>query len=147
MVTRFDLKNDLKWWYFRAMCLMWGENLSACDILTWDWLSSWTEQMNSGAQRKTEKVVFIYFIKFISGITSRRACDRAIYSASAVLRSISVWSFETKWIGQPAYIIEYSVLDITFLHCRHQPESILKKSQHQHSTLGLLNCQAFRWCL
>ena len=114
MVTRFDLTNDLKWWYFREMFMVRRDNLSACAILMKDWLSSGTVQMNSGDPSKTGEVVFIYYIKLISGITSRRACDRAMYSASAVLRAIYVWSFEKKWIGQPAYIIEYQVLDITF---------------------------------
>ena len=114
MVTCFDLTNDLKWWYFRSMCLVWGENLSDCAILMKDWLSSGTVYINSGAPSKTGKVVFICSIKIISGITSRRPCDKAMYYALAVLRAISVWSFGTKLIGHPAHISEYPFLDSTF---------------------------------
>ena len=59
MVTLFDFTNDLKWWYFREMCLVHGENLWAWAILMQDWLSSQTVKMNSGAPSKMRKVVLI----------------------------------------------------------------------------------------
>ena len=112
--TFLDLTNDLKWWYFRSMCLVIRVNLSNSAISMHDLFNSWTVQTNSGVPRRIGNVLLIPFNKIINGINSQRAWDKAMYSASAVLRAILFCNFDTKWIGQPAYIIPYQVLDMTF---------------------------------
>ena len=43
--------------------------------------------------------------KRIMVITSRRAVDNAIYSASIVLNAIKDWTFDFQMIGHPAYVM------------------------------------------
>ena len=47
------------------------------------------------------------------GITSLIACDRAIYSASVLLKAVSVCSFDARNTGQFAKHITYPVQDLT----------------------------------
>ena len=51
------------------------------------------------------------FMRLVIGITSRSACERAMYSASVELRAISVWSLDAQMMGHPAYRIMYPLLD------------------------------------
>ena len=44
-------------------------------------------------------------------VTSRRAMESAMYSASVVLRDTSVCSLDCHTMGHPAYLITYPVLD------------------------------------
>ena len=59
------------------------------------------------------KVTLISSNNVISGITSLRAWESAMYSASAVLRAISVCRELRQKTGQFAYIMTKPVLDIT----------------------------------
>jgi hypothetical protein len=43
-----------------------------------------------------------FFHIVIKGITSLSTVERAMYSASAVLKAISLWTLLTQYIGQPA---------------------------------------------
>ncbi len=47
--------------------------------------------------------------------TSHREEDKAIYSASAVLREISVWSLLDQYIGQSVYFMTKPDRDIRLL--------------------------------
>ena len=103
MITILDFINDMKWWYFKAMCLVRGEIFRDWSIFIQDWLYSWTVHMKFGYTRRIGNILLISSKNFINGITSLRSWYRAMYYASAVLRTISVWSLETKWMGHPAY--------------------------------------------
>ena len=69
-------------------------------------------------------------ISLSSGINSKTSCIawlKTMYSASVVLKEISVWSLLHKSTGQPAYIMTYTLRDITFYAlsvsaCAHPPE-------------------------
>ena len=55
------------------------------------------------------------FMRWVMGITSHNACDRAMYSASVELRAISVWSFDAQMRGHPAYRIMYPLHDLAIV--------------------------------
>ena len=58
-------------------------------------------------------------INSLRGRTSLAAVDNAMYSASVVLRAISVCSLLKYVIGQPAYLIMHPVLDLTEFSSSH----------------------------
>ena len=88
--TRPDFTWDLKWWYFRAMCFVLGENLVPVAILIHDWLSSCTLQTKFGFEMRRVNTSFISSIIVIRGNTCLSAEENAMYSASAILSTISV---------------------------------------------------------
>ena len=47
-----------------------------------------------------------------TGISSRHAVDRAMYSASVVERAVSVCSLDAQVTGQPAYVIAHPEHDL-----------------------------------
>ncbi len=91
-----------KWWYMIAICFHLGVNFGLFNIAMQDRLSSWTFKTNLGWGRYKGDITFISLIKVYIGIVSLRACDNAMYSASAVERAISVWSLLWQKIGYPA---------------------------------------------
>ena len=103
--------NRRKWWYFNAMCLVLGVNFCVVAIAIHDWLSSHTLHRNVGGVIRSGNSAWSSFNNVMRGITSRRAVERAIYSASAVLSAISVWSLLDQKIGQFAYLITNPVLE------------------------------------
>ena len=58
--------------------------------------------------------MLIYSIIVISGKTSGKADDNAMYFASAVLRAISVCNELRQYMGQFAYMMTMPVRDIKF---------------------------------
>ena len=109
-----DFSLDLKWWYFNAMCLVRGEIFVPLAILIQDWLSLWNWHTNLGFCRRRGNTLLIYSIIVISGKTSGKADDNAMYFASAVLRAISVCNELCQYMGQFAYTMTIPVCDITF---------------------------------
>src|SRR6056300_113367 len=76
------------------------------------WLSSNVLQTTLGTPVfSSNPLPFNSFTRFITPITSRRAVDRAMYSASVVLKAMSVCIFEAHTIGHPAYMITKTVLE------------------------------------
>ena len=61
------------------------------------------------------RISLIYKINSLKGRTSLAAVDKAMYSASVVLRVISVWSLDNQVIGLPPYLMTHPVLDLTEL--------------------------------
>ena len=100
MLIRPESKNCLKWWYFSAMCFVRGENFVDSAIEIHDWLSSQTEHTKSGEPVYTSIILARSSSKVISGMTSRKACDNAMYFASAVLSAISLCSLLHHPMGQ-----------------------------------------------
>ena len=101
--SRFDVFPEMMV-FKRNMFRSWGE-LGLFAIAMHDWLSLWTLMTNFGSGICKEKITFISFIKLFNGIVSLRAWDRAIYSASAVDKAISVWSLLCQNTGHPAYLM------------------------------------------
>ena len=77
----------------------------------------------------------------VSGMTSRRDCDSAIYSLSVVDSAISVWSLEDQMIGQFAYRMRYPVRDMTDVESSLQPafQPPAKKASTKASMLLFLS--------
>ena len=73
---------DQKWWYLGAMCFVRGVNLCDVAIMMHNWMSWCTLHTNVGVFTWTGKTLFISFRRVISGMTSRSAWERAMYSAS-----------------------------------------------------------------
>ena len=91
----------LKWWYFTAMCLVWGQYLGLLANYLAPSLSSnmvhltvdcgvGSLRINNSSSNSSRK-----------GIISRVDWDRAIYSASVVMRAISVYNLIFHILGQP----------------------------------------------
>ena len=76
-------------------------------------LSSQTLQKNFGSSWLTGKNERISSMRFKKGSTSRIATDNAMYSASVVLKAISVCNLLPQNIGQPAYEMTKPVRDKT----------------------------------
>ncbi len=53
--------------------------------------------------------------RFITGMTSRRDCDIAMYSALVVDRATCDWSLETQETGHPAYKMIQPLRDLAVL--------------------------------
>ena len=78
------------------------------------WLYLDTLQKTSGFGRLKTKINYTSFISAIKGITSRITWLNATYSASVVLKSVSVYNLLHNNNGNPTYLITYPVQDIPF---------------------------------
>ena len=90
-----------------------GENLVPVAISIHDLLSSCTLQTKFGFEMRRGNTSFIYSIVVIRCNTCISAEDNAMYSASAVLRAISVCRELRQNMGQLAYMITIPVRDMT----------------------------------
>ena len=102
-----------KWWYLIAICVVLGVNFELSATLMQLLLSSNTLQWNYGLGLWRGKTSPTSTIKFMKGITSLIAWDRAMYSDSVVLKYISVCSLLHYVRGHPSFIITNPVLDRT----------------------------------
>jgi hypothetical protein len=85
-----------------AICFIWGVNFGLFVMAMQDWFSSQTLRTKFGFGRYKGKMTFISCIKLVIGKVSLKACNKAIYSASAVEKAISVCSLLYQNIGRPA---------------------------------------------
>jgi len=109
------------------------------------WPHFWDErklqpELSSNALQCTTGVAFVWWnpLSFnfwrscIIGMASRKDCDKAIYSASVVLRDMQVCNLDTYSIGQATYLITKSVRD---LRCSNHPvqwvDSSFQQSLHR----------------
>ena len=95
------LTNDLKWWYFSAICFVRGVMLGDVATLIQLVLSLKTLHLTIGGMSGMNSTCLNSSSMFIIGITSLIDCDSATYSDSVVLKAISVCSLLTQWIGHP----------------------------------------------
>ena len=102
-----------KWWYLIAICFVLGVNFELSATLMQMLLSSNTLQWNYGLGLWRGKNLPTLTIKFVKGVTSLIAWDRAIYLDSIVLKAISVCSLLHHVRVNPVYIITKLVLDKT----------------------------------
>ena len=89
-----------KWWYLIAICFVRGVNFSDSAIAIAERLSSWTVMQKSVIGSGRINIQLISLTMFWIGMTSRRAWDIAMYSASAVDKAILVWSLLHQIKGQ-----------------------------------------------
>ena len=82
------------------MCFVLGVNFIDSAMTIANRLSLCTVMQKSGVGRCNGKMQLISFVKFLIGIASRNACERTMYSASAVDSAISVYSLLHHMIGQ-----------------------------------------------
>ena len=95
---------DLKWCSLRDRCLVRGRVLWLFAILTQLILSSNVRHLMMGVEAWRGKACCLRSSKrCIIPITSRSAEERAIYSASVVLRAMSDWTLLFQSMGHPAY--------------------------------------------
>ena len=103
----------MKLWYFKAICLVLGENFVPVSILIQYWFSSWTLQTKLGFETRSSNTSFIYSIIFIRGSPCIKSEDSTMYSDSAIIREISIRKELRQKIGQLEYIMTIPVHDIT----------------------------------
>ena len=105
-----------KWWYTKFMCLVRARILGMFAISIAPLLSSNAVHTILGVVLTTLKPFDLNSVsRFMIGITSRRDCDRATYSASVVDKLIWVWRREAQIIGQPAKSMIKPVRDFAVL--------------------------------
>ena len=102
-----------KRWYLIAMCFVLGVNFELSATMMQLLLSSNNLQWNFSLVLWRGKTSPTSTIKFMRGITSLIAWDRAMYSDSVVLKDISVCSLLHHVREHPAYSITKPVLDRT----------------------------------
>ena len=95
-----DFTDDLKWWYFNAMCLILSLILGVFTRSVHPLLSSNMVKCIVGASSSEGAVFLISFNNYINGSKSLSDCDSAMHSPSLV--NISVWSLLHHIIGQLA---------------------------------------------
>ena len=113
LIILFSMKLR-KWWYLKEICFVIGHNLlySATEIHIL--LSSDTLQKTPFFGRCILKIKYNFFINAIKFITSLNAYINVIYSASVVLKTIYVCNLLHHNNGNPEYVINYPVCDMTF---------------------------------
>ena len=85
-----DKTHSLKWWYFIAMCLVLGLYFGTFASSSAPLLSSNRVHFIVNSVQDISNILDISNIRPLMGIRSLAAVDKAMYSASVVLRAISV---------------------------------------------------------
>jgi hypothetical protein len=94
-------------------CLVLGLILGTFAIYIAPALSSKTLQCTLGVAFSTgTPCCMASFISHMIGKTSLMACESAMYSASVDAKAISVCILDDQYIGHPAYVITYPILDL-----------------------------------
>ena len=139
-LNNFFCMKLLKWWYLIEMCSVLVENLlySATEMQLW--LSSNTLQKTS---IWLSKIIDTFYITAVKIIMLRIDCINEIYSASIVLKVISICNLLHHNTWHPTCIITYSVYDMTFSY-RHLLETIHRQGRCLRNTqclffIGIVN--------
>ena len=78
------------------------------------WLSSKNLQNTSGFEKWISKINYTSLVSAIKGIMLIIAWPNVIYSASVVIKPISVCNLLHHNTGHPAYVITYTIRDMEF---------------------------------
>jgi len=107
------LTSSLKWWYLIFRCFVLGLILGTFAISIAPELSSKTVHLIFGFPLWNLNPWSVASCSnHMMGITSLIDCERAMYSASVDDSAISVCILDAQWMGHPACVMMYPILDL-----------------------------------